>query len=693
MRGARLRVLDGSKTVLDTQADLDPKTAYTKALDKAPSPLTIDVLDPSGVVVLHHVEGECDALPFDRNAKNPEPAPPSDHSDSEAAILARGEYSEQHDQFAPAWNEYRSGIEKHPESAPLAEAAGRAAFVLNRVDDAIRLLAPVVTKDGTDAEAAYYYGTALAATGRSADARTALNSASQDSRWAPAARLQLALLAAREGQMAPAVTMIQALAADAHAAVPTGAIEVAILRRAAKVDDARQRLRFWRERDPADNMLRVESLMLGGGEDPTLWSHLASEPERVLNLADLYLQLGAYNDALSLLERSYPSVPANEAEPGAVPPQDHPLVAYYRGFCRMKLGRDPGPDFKTASALSTRYIFPNRASSYPVLKAALAQNDADATAHALLGDLHFQSLETDRAIAEWRKALALKADLPALHRNLGRALLDVRKDSAAALAVLQEGHRLHPDNRDIADTLRRIGKPVAPAESPRSAAPPAETGGSLTDRALVQSASDPEGARALFTAESFPKDKQPEAVRRAYIEVQLQRLLVNAHDGKCGEALAGIERIDAEDKGLPFTFYGFAALMKAPHFQYFLGVIESTCGAGQAARKRWSKLSKTAGPIDSVESVFPYLASHGLGESDAVQKSEAMQKIAAALQAVTAKVPADGSRLDLVFAQGVLQVAAGRHEEGAALLQKSAKATDPLLRYLSLVALRENSTR
>jgi hypothetical protein len=43
----------------------------------------------------------------------------------------------------------------------------------------------------------------------------------------------------------------------------------------------------------------------------------------------------------------------------------------------------------------------------------------------------------------------------------------------------------------------------------------------------------------------------------------------------------------------------------------------------------------------------------------------------------------------LVFTQGVLQLAAGQTEEGAALLQKSARAADPLVRYLSLVALRD----
>jgi predicted Zn-dependent protease len=687
MHGVELRVRAGAQTVLETQADLDPKIAYTKAFAAAPPPLTIDVVDPSGAVVLHHVEGQYDASPFDPKAKDPAPAAPSDTPGSEAAVLAGGEYLEQRDQFRHAWNNYRTGIEKHPESTALAMAAGRTAFLLNRDDDAIRLLAPLVTRGGDNAEAAYFYGTALAAAGRDTDARTALSGVSPSSPWGLAARLQLARIAARTGEFSNAVALIQALAAQSHAAVHTGALEVAILRRAGRADPARERLRFWREQDPADNMLRVEQVLLGGGDDPSLWSHLASDPERVLNLVDRYLELGAFEDALSLLDRRYPSVPASQAEPGAVAPQAHPLVAYYRGFCRLKLGQDPGVDFKAASTLPTRYVFPNRASSYPVLKAAVAYRDTDAAAHALLGDLYFYSIETDRAIAEWRKALALKPDLPALHRNLGRALLDVKEDPVAALSVLQEGRRLDPEDPEISEALTRLGKTLPAAVSPRAQELPTEASGQLADRALVRSALDPDGAIALFTATTFPKDKQPDAVRRAYIEVELQRLLVRAHNGQCSEALDGLWTLGAEDKGLAFTFYGFGAFIKSPHFQYFMAEIESACGAGKAAQKRWGKIARTSQPIDSIDYAFPLLATRRLGESDA------QRNIAAAVQAARSRTPADGSRMDLVFSQGVLQLAAGQTEEGAALLQQAAKADDPLVRYLSLVTLRENSTK
>ncbi|MGD0048941.1 MAG: DUF5107 domain-containing protein [Bryobacteraceae bacterium] len=670
MPGTHVRLLSGEKVLFESSVDLDPKEIYKKTLDAAPAPLTVDIADAAGTVVIHHVEGQIDAIPFDPSAKNPEPVTPSSDGSSESAVLTCATSNEQGDSFAFAWNDYQSGAAKFPASVPIAVGAGRVAFILHRFDDAIRLLAPVAAND---AEGAYYYGAALAAGGRAADARSALAIAARDPHWKRAAELHLVLLAGDD-----ALREIQPLAADPQAAAATGALEVALLRRAGKAAAAAERLRFWREQDPANNLLRVENVLLGG-EDPALSSHLGADAVRVLDVVDVYFALGAFDDALKLLDRRYPAVPPSEAEPGALAPQDNPLVAYYRGYCRMKLGQDPAADFKAAAALSTLYVFPHRASSFPVLKAALARNESDAVAHDLLGDLYFDSLESGPAITEWRKALALKADLPALHRNLGRALLDVNKDPASALPVLLEGRRLDPENRDIADALNRLRTAMPGAARSGDTALLPEAAARFGDHLLVRSVLDPDGALGVLTSGAFSREKQPDAVRRAYIEAQLQQLLARAHAGKCSEALNGLEKLGDEDKGVPFTMYGFGSLIKAPHFQFYMGVVESTCLEDKASRKRWAKISKASEAVDSPDYVFPCLASLKLRDKDAQQKA------AGAIQAVRA-------RTDLAFAQGMLQLAAGQAEEGATLLQKSAKSPDPLIQYLALLALRESGS-
>ena len=210
--------------------------------------------------------------------------------------------------------------------------------------------------------------------------------------------------------------------------------------------------------------------------------------------------------------------------------------------------------------------------------------------------------------------------------------------------------------------------------------------GDVASKALVGSSLDPDGAMALFTPTNFPKDKQPNEVRRAYVEVQLQRLLARAHSGRCRDAMAAIETIGDEDQALPFTLYGFGQFIKANHFQYYLGVIENMCGDEKAARKRWSRLTKASGTFESPEDAFAYLAMQGMGESGW------QQKVAAAAQAVHAKASA-GDHPELLFIEGTLLMASGKRQEGDALLQKAVGSTDPFVQYLSFIGMRENSAK
>jgi tetratricopeptide (TPR) repeat protein len=696
MHGAKIRLSDGAGTVSETQMDLDPRVKFAKTLQSAPAKLTVDVVDASGTLVLHHIEDEYDSQPFDKTAKNPEPTPPTDKIDSEAAAFARGTYDELRDQWSFAWHDYAAGLKKFPGSVKLGLAAGRAAFVLGRYDDAIHILGGMAD---TNAEAGYYFAMALIGTSqRLPDARDALTRASKDPLYGAAARLQSALLAAREsgspGRAPDALRALQALASASGAPAGIGALEVAMLRRTGQADEARRRLDFWLEQDPANNMLRVErsfvqSAESGNTNDPSVWEHLGADPERLLNVAEQYRQLGACDDALKLLDRRYAAAPATETEPGTLPPQENPLVAYFRGYCRLKTGGDPNPDFKTAATLSTLYVFPNRPIYFAVFDAALQVNLSDPVAHALLGDLYFNSDQTDDAIAEWKKALALKRDLPALHRNLGRALLEIKNDPTAATPVLLEGRRLDPEDPEIAEALKRLNNPE-PRPGLVTPTAPGVTAvdvpkGDVAGRALVQSATNPDEAAGVFNAANFPKEKQPDAVRRAYIEVQLQRLLDLAHRGKCRDAIADLETLGDEDTNVPFTLYGFGAFMKPAHFQYYIGVIENACGEEKSAKKRWSKLARSNEPIDSVDYVYPYLAAKSLGESDAPIR------IDAALQALRKAAPS-ASAPAMAFSQGALLIAAGKRDEGYALLQKSLQA-DPFVQYLSVAVMAEASRK
>ena len=191
-------------------------------------------------------------------------------------------------------------------------------------------------------------------------------------------------------------------------------------------------------------------------------SHLAADTSRILNLSIEYIHLGMYQDALDLLSRNYPKVPSDESEPAAVRPENDPLLAYYRGYCRQKLGESGAADFKAASGKTLSYVFPNQPESIPVLRAALVANPADASAHFLLGMLWFSRGLVDPAIEEWQHAESLNPKIPTLDASLGRAMLYVKNKPDQAVAVFQRGLEADPANPAIYlgldQAMRQLGK-------------------------------------------------------------------------------------------------------------------------------------------------------------------------------------------------------------------------------------------
>jgi tetratricopeptide (TPR) repeat protein len=203
-----------------------------------------------------------------------------------------------------------------------------------------------------------------------------------------------------------------------------------------------------------------------GAPTQGLDAYLAADANRILGLVAQYNRLGLYADSLSLLSRSYPQTPALESEPATAPPQKNPLIAYYRGFCREQLSKSGNSDYEAASKMPLRFIFPSQAETLSVLRAALAADSSDASAHFLLGTLLFSKGIVDPAIDEWRHAASLRPDIPTLDASLGRALLDIKHEPAEAARIFEHGFSVDPSNPALYigmdRAMRQLGK--SPAE-------------------------------------------------------------------------------------------------------------------------------------------------------------------------------------------------------------------------------------
>ena len=638
VRGGQIVIRAGTAKLREESLSLAPSEAFaaTYADLAAPGPYSVEAHDAAGRVLLAHTEGRYDFVPKSDVKTGPQPAhvfPPREKR-SEGDWIELGRHQELNGKRLEAHDVYAAALAAFPDSPELSRAAGRLAVQIKRFDDAIEPLSRAVAQKSNDAEALYYLGLAQLAVGEVQKARFAWDQAASLPGWRAATLLQLARLAAREGSALETghepgagpdsrpdpfrgLQLVQQALEDSPEMIRAGGMEVALLRRTGQADEARARLRRWQALDPPSSFLRHEAVLLGG-TDPPLWAHLASDPERVLELAVDYMALGLWDDAHALLARRYPATGV-VAEPGAVLPQDYPLVAYYRGYCALKLGRSGRDDFALASRQSTRYVFPNRAESLVVLRHALDVNPDDATAHFLLGSLHLSGGRTDEALAEWAKARALDPRLPVLHRNVGFALLYARTDAESALRAFEEGMGADPTNVELYQGADQALSLLARGPDERIAALRRYPGTPLPSTlvyklALALAEKGRFGdAEALFPGRFFPREEFGTNVRQVYLEVKLRQAFALARDGRKAEASALAASLGQPVPGFDFTKDGMAAFVGAPRFQYSRGELQALLGNHDDAREHWKR---AAAGRDFRQTAFAYRAAQRLGEAN-----------------------------------------------------------------------------
>jgi tetratricopeptide (TPR) repeat protein len=621
--GGRLVVRDGSHTVREVPLSLTPAGAFDRSFPDltAKGPYTVEIHDAQGRVLLMHTENGYDFVSRSEVKTGPQAPyvfPPAERR-SEGDWLELGRHQELNGKRLEAHDAYDAALAVFPESVALHRAAGRLAVGLKRYAEAVPHLSRAVARASNDGESLYYLGLAEEFLGETQKARFAWDQAATLPAVRPASLLHLAALAAREGSPDPAMglRLVREALADSPRIVRAGGMEVALLRHLGRRQEAQTRLRHWLDEDPASSLLRHEGILLGG-RDPSLWAHLASDPERVLGVAVDYMAIGLWDDARALLARNFAAA-GTHSELGVVLPQDYPLVAYYRGYCEERLGRSGREDFALASRQSTRYVFPNRPESVGVLRRALEVNPSDASAHFLLGSLFLSGGQTDHALAEWEKARAVDPRIPVLHRNIGLTLLYSRRDGAGdALRAFEEGMGADPSNVELyqgADqALSLLGRGPEERIAVLERYPGAQLPSTLVYKlslALSEAGRFAE-AEALFPGRFFPREEFGTNVRQVYLEVKLREAMAVAKAGHKAKAQALAATLGQPVTGLDFTKDGMRPFVDAPRFQFYLGELQAALGNDAAARDHWRRA--TAGR-DLRQAAFAYRAAQRLGDA------------------------------------------------------------------------------
>jgi len=656
---ASIQILQGARALAEEKATLTPEHTWTREIRNiGPEKCTFELRDAGGALLLRHTEGEYDWTPAAEIQTGPQPHPAEDD------WLKRGADQELQGELLVALRSYQEGLQHSPGDFALSVAAGRVCAGLQRYAEAIRYLEPAAARATWDPEIAYYLGLAYDGTGDQAKGRLAYETAARMPSWRAAASLKLGELLARDGERDGALKFLHAAKSDLRAAEETVALE-RTLGRPSETPEQPSPFLQWET---------------GPHNDPTLLRFLAADPARVLEIAAEYMRLGLYRPALDLLARDFPPVPADETEPGAVLPQQHPLVAYYRGYCRAKLGESAAPDYVAAQKLSTLYVFPSRAEDLDVLHAAVQANPDDMTARYLLGTQYFARGRIDDALAEWNAARSAQVPIPVLHADIGQALLRDKHDSSGALLAFREGLAVDPLNRKlyegVDEALSLMGHPARELAASLERYPdlphmPAELVYAL---ALARAeALEFNRAIALFHDRFFPREEGGTNVRQVWVEVNILQALSEAAAGQCNDAIHAVETLSGVFAGLPFTEDGLRPFVDAPRTQYLIGQVETRCGHAPQAAERWRRVAAATG---IAELVWAWRAAQKL---DGYNNQEWTKRLEAALDQADSGPP---------YTAGMLEAALGKQAAARAHFRQTLLVPDRMMaHHLSRMAM------
>jgi len=626
--GATLRIALGDKIVFQEKADLAPQRTWTHEVANAElqQKYSFEVRDANGAILLHQTEGQYDWTPIQEVHVGPQPSyqiPEPEHR-AEDDWLQLGKEQELDGNLLAALQTYQDALAKFPESFELRKAAGRLLVSLLRFQEARPFLESVHARNTSDSEISYYLGITYDGLSQNREARESFEASAHLPAFRAASELRLGELSALEGNLQQAESYLQLASQAAPNDLRTAEELVAVLGAEGQKEKSQKLAQEWLARFPQSYFL-LEQL-----DKPDL-HHLADDADRVLNIASEYIRLGMYSQALTVLSRTYPAPVADESEPGQLNPNQHPLIAYYRGYCHQMLSQSGSADFATAAKLPADYVFPSRAQDMQVLTAALNANPQDASAHYLLGTLYFSKGKTNDALTHWDQARKLNSQIPVLDASLGRALLHVKDSPEQALTVFQEG--LHNDIHNVAlytgidqslSILRHSPQErVAALEQyPDRANMPT----SLVYELILNQAESGEfeKATALFHNRFFQREEGGTNVRQVWLEVQIQYAMSQAQHGQCSEAVKVLDNLAHPVSDLPFTQDGLDPFLRSARINYLIANVYKMCNLTEKSRNHFRQASEQSNFEDAV---WAWKASQQLSAFDAESAKQKLQSI------------------------------------------------------------------
>jgi tetratricopeptide (TPR) repeat protein len=474
-----------------------------------------------------------------------------------------------------------------------------------------------------DGEGLYYLGIVLRADGKLDEAYDYFYQASWTSAWHSASYYQLAEIDCLHGDFLTALDHLDrsiSTNTDNPRALNLKAIS---LRKLNKIDAAKElastTLNTYKIEHQALNELYLSNLAAGKNDEAAadlkeLTSVMRDDVQSYLELATYYSNCGFYKEATDLLSRL-------EKE-GAT----FPMIYYYLGYFQAKQGDMVKAlnYYQTASKMPSDYCFPFRAEEVDILQDAMKINPTDAKVHYYLGDLLYEK-QPEKAIAELEKSVQLDNTFYIVHRNLGLAYRDIRKDYVKALASMEQAAACNSDNPRLlfeVDALNEMNKVSAQKkyeflkERSAIAKKRTETLLRLATRSVEYGKYDE--AINILTTNSIKESEGAREMQTAYLNAYTLRGLESLKKGKYDKALKDIQT--AQDYPASQTGRGRVA-----QFDYLIGLIYKKTGKTAMADDLFKKaievnLGSGRGSTDREYMYYQGMALKELGRAEEARK-------------------------------------------------------------------------
>jgi tetratricopeptide (TPR) repeat protein len=612
LSGARILVTEGDRVRCEVRCDLRPGQPWQRRdlimTGERAEALALRLFDADGREVLAHRPSAAAPGPRRRAVATEPPAPAETASTDQLFLI--GEHLEQyrHPTREPAayWQE---ALRRDPGDARCHVALGRQHLRRGEFAVAAEHFAAAIARltashpNPVTGEAHYHLGLVRRWQDRGEEAYALLAKAAWNYEWRAAAHYELAALDCRQENFARALAHLESALDTNRQNNKAHVLKAAILRRLGRSAESRRVLDALLALDPLDHWARHEEA-IGAGDFARFLALSRNDAQTALDLAFDYADAGLHAEALALLERHL----AAPLTPVAVPNPlgRSPLVRYALAWL---LSRQGAPDAAIAAALEAAraeepdHFFPSRLHEQQVLEWAVARAGADPLAWYGLGNTFYDRRRHDGAIAAWEKAVAAGAAFATVHRNLGLAYWNVRRDGAGARAAYLRALALDSADARLVYEFDQLRKKLNEPLAERLAF--LETHRSLVLRrddaavelaALLNLNGRAAEALALLLGRRFhPWEGGEGAVLRQYTTARLLLGREELAAGGTERATAALAHFDAAMQPPPNLGEAYHLLQAKADVEYWLGCAQRALGREAEAAQHFARSAAESG--------------------------------------------------------------------------------------------------